>query len=148
MADNPSPGIRLECQSIDELNTIVEEIVKYAGDLKVWLFEGEMGAGKTTMIAEIGQHFKVMDNVNSPTFSIVNEYRNPLDEIFYHFDFYRIEDVNEALNIGVEEYFYSGHHCFIEWPSKIESLLPDTVLTIRITVDEQEKRWIELIKDE
>lgn len=88
------------------------------------LFYGEMGAGKTTLIKEILKELKVTDNVSSPTFSLVNEYQTKNNKKIYHFDFYRINTEEEALDIGIEEYFYSNNLCLIEWPDKIENLLP------------------------
>jgi len=148
MVDKALARQQLTCRSLDELGKVAEKIVSYAGDQKVWLFDGEMGAGKTTLIKSICDFFEVEDTVNSPTFSIVNEYQNPSQEVFYHFDFYRIKDEGEAMEIGAEEYFYSGHLCFIEWPSKIENLLPEEVLKIDISVIGKDQRLIELSRYE
>ena len=93
-----------------------------------------MGSGKTTLIKAIAEQFEIEDNVHSPTFNIVNEYRNLEDDIFYHFDFYRIKNENEAMDIGTEEYFDSGDLCFVEWPEKISSLLPDQYLKIDLEI--------------
>ena len=92
--------------------------------------------------------FEIIDIPGSPTFSIVNEYRNHEDTIFYHFDFYRIEHDEEARAIGVDEYFYSGNHCFIEWPSKIRRLLPDHTMTVHIKVTDDDVRLIELTRND
>ena len=89
---------------------------------KIWLFRGEMGAGKTTLVKEIGQQIKVKSIVQSPTFSLVNPYETESGEIIYHFDLYRLENVHEAIDIGIEEYLDSGHLCFIEWPERSEIL--------------------------
>ena len=91
---------------------------------KTILFYGDMGVGKTTLIKELAKKLKVTDTISSPTFSIVNEYEAENDKV-YHFDFYRIEKETEALDIGVDEYFYSGNWVFVEWPEKIATLLPD-----------------------
>ena len=91
---------------------------------KIIAFYGEMGAGKTTLIKEICKQIGVSDNVSSPTFAIVNEYRITSGEAVYHFDFYRIRNLQEAIDIGIEEYFNSGSYCLIEWPEKIAKLLP------------------------
>jgi tRNA threonylcarbamoyladenosine biosynthesis protein TsaE len=136
--------LTLVCKDLLDLNRVAEEIVNFAKGELVWLFEGEMGAGKTTLIKSICRYFQIVDNVSSPTFSIVNEYESQSGEIFYHFDFYRIRTEEEALGIGCEEYFYSGNHCFIEWPSKIPSLLPDKYLMIHIIEEGDHKRKIEL----
>jgi len=89
---------------------------------KIWLFRGEMGAGKTTLVKEIGQQLKIKSLVQSPTFSLVNPYETESGEIIYHFDLYRLENVHEAIDIGIEEYLDSGHLCFIEWPERAEIL--------------------------
>lgn len=144
MVDRALSRHELVCRSLDEIDSVAREIVNYAQNVKIWLFEGEMGAGKTTLIKAVCRCFNVGDTVNSPTFSIVNEYRNPQKDVFYHFDFYRIKDENEALDIGVDEYFDSGSFCFIEWPSKIENLLPEEVLKIDISIGDNDLRVIEL----
>ena len=89
---------------------------------KIWLFRGEMGAGKTTLVKEIGQQLKIKSIVQSPTFSLVNPYETESGEIIYHFDLYRLENVHEAIDIGIEEYLDSGNLCFIEWPERAEIL--------------------------
>jgi tRNA threonylcarbamoyladenosine biosynthesis protein TsaE len=104
-------------------------------DHSVFAFYGKMGAGKTTFIKAVCEELGVEDVINSPTFSIINEYRSEKSgELIYHFDFYRIRKLSEARDIGVEDYFYSGALCLIEWPEIIEPLLPDD--TVRITIDE------------
>lgn len=108
-----------------------------------------MGAGKTTLIKEIARKFGVVDNVSSPTFSIVNEYQDIKGSPYYHFDFYRVEDSEEALDIGVEEYFYSGSYCWIEWAERIAEYIPGDFALIEISADESEERVItvNIIKD-
>ena len=97
-------------------------------------FYGEMGAGKTTLIRALCEHLGVEDDVNSPTFSIVNEYRTGSGETIYHFDFYRIDKPEEAMDFGVEEYFYGGNRCLVEWPEQIERLLPEETDRVYIRV--------------
>ena len=89
---------------------------------RIWLFRGQMGAGKTTLSKELLKQLGVLQNVQSPTFSLVNEYVSTSGEIIYHFDLYRLKNIQEALAIGIEEYLDSGHYCFIEWPEKAEEL--------------------------
>ena len=113
-----------------------------AGD--VVLLDGEMGAGKTTLIREIAAQLGATDTVTSPTFAIVNQYKGKGGRRIHHFDFYRINDVREAYDFGYEEYFYSGDLCLVEWPEKIEQLLPDNVMTVRITVDSDTARTFEI----
>jgi len=102
-------------------------------DNTVFAFNGNMGAGKTTFIKSVCEELGVEDVINSPTFSIINEYRSETTgELIYHFDFYRINKINEAYDMGIEDYFYSGALCFIEWPEKIQELLPENAVFIDI----------------
>jgi len=132
----------LFCEDIARLPEIASQVIGLAGESKVWIFEGELGAGKTTLIKELCEQLEVVDNVNSPTFSIVNEYETTNGETIYHFDFYRIKSEVEAVDIGVDEYFYSGNYCFIEWPSKIPSLLPEEYLKITLILVSGNQRKI------
>ncbi|GAB5525684.1 MAG: tRNA (adenosine(37)-N6)-threonylcarbamoyltransferase complex ATPase subunit type 1 TsaE [Roseivirga sp.] len=128
----------------DDLDEAVKAIIEAGKAADVWLFIGPMGAGKTTLIKAICGTLQVLDEVNSPTFSIVNEYLTAADETLYHFDFYRLENEEEAYNIGVEEYFYSGNICLIEWPERVEGLLPEKFLRIDITENTDQSRTIKL----
>lgn len=128
--------------SSDRLSEAAAQIVAFSENTSVWLFEGPMGAGKTTLIKAICQAMGVKDNVSSPTFSLVNEYHNLKGDIFYHFDFYRIKSEEEASDIGVDEYFYSDDYCFVEWPSMIPSLLPDEYIFINIEILSETERKI------
>ena len=121
----------------------IEQLIKLLKPLHhVWAFEAPMGAGKTTMIREICQQKKVVDVVTSPTFSIINEYSTESGEIVYHFDFYRLNSVNEALSIGVPDYFDSQNLCLIEWPSVISPILPPDYLQITIQVNDDDSRLV------
>jgi len=126
-------------ESESELFTIAQNLLKYANTQKVFAFYGEMGVGKTTLITQLCTSLGVLGHVTSPTFSIVNEYQTAKD-IIYHFDFYRLKNQNEALDIGVEEYLYSGAYCFIEWPEKVPDLLPQNYLKIELEVLENNAR--------
>ncbi len=106
-----------------ELFQVAKELIDFADSQKVFCLFGEMGAGKTTFVKAICKALGVVDLVSSPTFSIVNEYATDKGEAVFHFDFYRIRNLEEAYDIGYENYFFSGDYCFIEWPEKIESLL-------------------------
>lgn len=132
--------------NLEQLGEVTNEIIAFAEDYKIWIFTGEMGMGKTTLIKSLCEAFEVEDLVSSPTYSIVNEYRNKDGKTFYHFDFYRIKDESEAMDIGTEEYFFSGAHCFIEWPEKIVSLVPERHLKIAIDLAEKNTRSIFLSK--
>jgi len=121
--------------SLDTIREAARNFIREMGDCTVFAFYGDMGAGKTTFIKAICEELGVEDVINSPTFAIVNEYRSArTGELIYHFDFYRISELREAQDIGAEDYFYSGALCFIEWPEKIENLLPDD--TRRIVIAE------------
>ena len=110
------------------------DVLRQSEPHRIFAFEGQMGAGKTTFIKQLCQEMGTMDVVNSPTFAIVNVYdvERPYPGEVYHFDCYRLKDIREAMDFGAEEYLYSGNYCFIEWPEKIESLLPDDTVYIRI----------------
>jgi tRNA threonylcarbamoyladenosine biosynthesis protein TsaE len=135
-------------KDLNELPKVAQEIINFAGDNKIWIFEGEMGAGKTTLIKAICHLLKVKNNVTSPTFSIVNEYLTEKEEVLYHFDFYRIKHETEAMDIGVEEYFYSGNLCLIEWASLIPGLLPSQHIKINIQSAPTGTRIIQLLRYE
>lgn len=128
--------------TLESLDDVAQEIVSLTNTYKVWLFRGEMGSGKTTLIKKVGIASGVFEPMSSPTFSIVNEYAGGIFEKIYHFDFYRIEKEIEAIDIGVEEYFYSGYPCLIEWPEKIPSLIPLQHAEVTIQVDTNTKRTI------
>lgn len=123
---------KLQIKSISDINNIASQIIEFMGENKIFLFNGNMGAGKTTLIKAICETMGVDQTVNSPTFSIVNEYENAKGEIIYHFDCYRIKNIKEALDLGAEEYLYSGHYCFIEWSENIASILPESSIIIDI----------------
>jgi tRNA threonylcarbamoyladenosine biosynthesis protein TsaE len=136
--------MQIHCLSLQELPKVAEQVVDFAGNQKIWIFEGGMGAGKTTLIKTICHILGVKDTVSSPTFSIVNEYATAEDTTIYHFDFYRIRNEAEAIDIGIDEYLYSGELCLIEWPSKIENLLPEDYLKIDIQITSDTERTISL----
>ncbi|MGB1284391.1 MAG: tRNA (adenosine(37)-N6)-threonylcarbamoyltransferase complex ATPase subunit type 1 TsaE, partial [Polaribacter sp.] len=127
--------------SISELNHIAKEIIETTKS-KTLLFYGEMGVGKTTLIKEICKELGIEDVANSPTFSLVNEYHTANSEIIYHFDFYRIEDENEAYDIGIEDYFESKNWCFIEWPKNVENVLPLKTVEIHLSILDNHQRNI------
>lgn len=131
----------LTVQSISELPSVASAIITYAPAHKIFLFYGDMGAGKTTLIKSICEYLGTTEPVTSPTFSIVNEYIGANANI-YHFDFYRLKNQTEALDMGYEEYFYSGAYCFVEWPEKIAGLLPEHYISVRIEVTGNNSRRI------
>ena len=124
----------IKIESLDTIRQAAKEFIAGMDDRTVFAFRGDMGAGKTTFIKAICEELGVEDVINSPTFAIINEYRSGgTGELIYHFDFYRINKLSEAEDIGTEDYFYSGALCFIEWPEKIEELLPGDVVEVAIT---------------
>ena len=126
------------------------ELPKIAGILlekipsKIWLFYGTMGSGKTTLIKALVKLLSLADVANSPTFSIVNEYQSRKGTPIYHFDFYRIKKEEEALDLGIDDYFYSDNYCFVEWPEKIENLLPLNAVSIYIVENADGSRTLTL----
>lgn len=115
------------------LDKVAEELLADIGERKVWLFFGEMGSGKTTLIKAIGRHLGVRETMSSPTFSLVNEYPTSAMKQIYHVDLYRLKDEKEVMDIGMEEYFNSGHLCLVEWPERLGSLTPVHHAKVRIT---------------
>lgn len=124
------------CESLNDLEEVAELILNCHNEKRIFAFYGEMGAGKTTLIQRLCNQLKVSDVVSSPTFALINEYHSDdLDRVF-HFDFYRLEKLEEAYDLGYEDYFYSGDYCFIEWPGKIDGLLPEETVFIEIKVNQ------------
>ena len=134
----------LEIQSLDTIHKTAQEFIELIGDNTVFAFNGKMGAGKTTFIKAICEVMGVKETVNSPTFSIVNEYESANGRIIFHFDCYRINKVQEALDLGAEEYLYSGNLCFIEWSENIAPILPESIVNVNIEETENGKRKITL----
>jgi tRNA threonylcarbamoyladenosine biosynthesis protein TsaE len=128
---------------LDQIEDIATKIIAQ-NPHKIIIFNGEMGAGKTTLINALCKQLGVLDATSSPTFSLVNEYQTIDNQLVYHFDFYRIKTENEALDMGVEDYFYSNQYCFIEWAEKIPNLIPDNHSIINISMLENGLREVEL----
>ena len=128
--------LTIRINTLEEIEAAARQFVEAMGDNTVFAFYGKMGAGKTTFIKAVCTLLGVTDNITSPTFAIVNEYRSDIaGELIYHFDFYRIKKLEEVYDLGYEDYFYSGAVCFIEWPELIEELLPGN--TIKVTIEEE-----------
>ncbi|MBQ9582869.1 MAG: tRNA (adenosine(37)-N6)-threonylcarbamoyltransferase complex ATPase subunit type 1 TsaE [Bacteroidales bacterium] len=130
--------------TLDNMAAAAAEFLDAVGDNRLIAFHGHLGAGKTTFIKALCDLLGVVDNVCSPTFTIVNEYRAADGQSVFHFDFYRIDDLREAQDLGLEEYFFSGCFCFMEWPEKIADLLPEEVLDVEIEPIDQNTRRIRL----
>ena len=129
--------------NLNEVPVIAKEILRSVKS-NILLLYGEMGTGKTTLIKELVKQLGVTDVVNSPTFSLVNEYITTNEKSIYHFDFYRIEDESEAYDMGIEEYFFGKSWCFIEWPEKVENLLPLDAVAIHLTINMDDTRNIQI----
>jgi tRNA threonylcarbamoyladenosine biosynthesis protein TsaE len=129
--------------TLDELELVAQKVIDQKTP-KVILFHGEMGVGKTTLIKQLCKTLGVTSATSSPTFSLVNEYETINNQVVYHFDFYRLKNEMEALDMGADDYFYSGNWCFIEWAEKIPSLIPDEHAVITIELVENEKRHLTL----
>ena len=131
-------SLKFTIRKEEELCAVAKMILEKFNS-KIYLFYGEMGVGKTSFIKKFCKELGVTDVVSSPTFSIVNQYSNVNDEIIYHFDFYRTEKKEEVFDIGYEEYLFSSSYCFIEWPEKIEDLLPTNYLKINMKLDDNNR---------
>lgn len=130
--------------SLEDIDRVAKEFLSSIGENKIFAFNGKMGAGKTTFIKAICKALNVQDNVCSPTFAIVNVYNS--DEVgeIYHFDFYRLNEPSQALDIGTEEYFYSGNYCFLEWAENIGEFLPEDCIFVDITENTDKTRTVKL----
>ena len=136
--------MNITIKDLDHIEEAAREFIGQMGDDTVFAFYGKMGAGKTTFIKALCKLLGVEDEVNSPTFAIINEYRSQTTaELIYHFDFYRIKKLEEVYDLGYEDYFYSGALCFIEWPELVEELLPSDAKKITITENSDGSRTIE-----
>jgi len=135
--------MRIIIKSRKHLRSAAKKIIEYTKGKKLLAFSGPMGAGKTTIIKAVCRTLGAEDTVSSPTFTLVNEYETVSGEILYHIDFYRIKKKEEVLDFGIEEYFFSGSYCFMEWPELIGEILPPETVNITITVDDKEQRILD-----
>jgi len=138
------PKQTLYIRNLESLPETAGEFLDKNEDGRIFAFFGDLGSGKTTFIKALCNELDVIDIVSSPTFSLINEYRNEAGDTIYHMDFYRINSINEALDIGIEDYLTANHYCFIEWPEKIENLLPNQTTYVKITEDDQKGRTLEI----
>ncbi|HXK99973.1 MAG: tRNA (adenosine(37)-N6)-threonylcarbamoyltransferase complex ATPase subunit type 1 TsaE [Dysgonamonadaceae bacterium] len=135
----------IEINDISEIRLAARRFLSEMGNNKIFAFYGEMGTGKTTFIKAVCEEMGVCEIVTSPTFAIINEYHTDKGEVVYHFDFYRIDKLEEVFDFGCEDYFYSGNVCFIEWPELVEPLLPPDTVKISITETENGGRVVSSI---
>lgn len=127
---------------LDSLSVAAEEFIKDIGNFRIFLFDGEMGAGKTTFIAEVCRQLGADDDFGSPTFSLVNEYVDSNGNSIYHFDLYRIDNLKEIMDMGAEEYFNSGNLCLVEWPDRLGELEPEEARKVTISVNPDDTRTL------
>ena len=135
--------MEIKITSLDSIREAAKQFIAAMEDNTVFAFYGKMGAGKTTLVSRIAALLGADDAVTSPTFALVNQYEGSVHRI-YHFDFYRIDRIEEVFDLGYEEYFYSGDLCFVEWPENIEPLIPDDAMEVRITAGDGEERIFEI----
>lgn len=133
---------KIRFKGLDEIRIAAKSFVKQTQGKKHFAFYGEMGAGKTTFIKQVCEELEVLDVVASPTFAIINEYFTKNEARIFHFDFYRIKDIEEVYNLGYEDYFYSDQYCFLEWPELVEDLLPDHIIKVHIEAQADNSRII------
>jgi tRNA threonylcarbamoyladenosine biosynthesis protein TsaE len=132
----------VKIEKIKDLGKAAKELIDNFPEQRIFAFYGKMGAGKTTYIQAVCRYLGSTDNIISPTFALVNEYRSANSGSVYHMDFYRIKNLEEVFDIGYEDYIYSGNYCLIEWPEKIETLLPDHYVEVNIEVGQKGERYI------
>lgn len=135
-----------QISDLSHLQESAKLLLNHFSDERVFAFYGTMGAGKTTFIKAICHELGSNDYVTSPTFALINEYTTKSGSVIYHFDFYRIKKVEEAFDLGYEDYIFSGNYCFIEWPEMIEQLLPAGIVEVRIKEDVKGIRQVEAVK--
>ena len=130
----------LYSKTISELSEVVGRLLELVSSNKIWIFRGDLGSGKTTLIKSICKELGYPGHVTSPSFSLINEYSIGSEEVIYHFDFYRLDDEEEAYQLGLDEYFYSDQLCLIEWPERVPSFIPEKHIEIRIETDTDQTR--------
>lgn len=137
---------QIQIPNLSAVRKAAKALLDHFPEERVFAFYGVMGAGKTTLIKAICRELGTADNITSPTFALINEYTTGNQSVIYHFDFYRIKKLEEAFDLGYEDYIYSGNYCFIEWPEMIESLLPDGIVEVKILEQENGTRHVEAKK--
>lgn len=136
--------MRLEIKDKRHLQQAAVHLLKLTPGKRIYAFYGPMGAGKTTIIKSVCNELGAVDIISSPTFTLVNEYMTDKGEILYHIDFYRIKKVEEVYDFGIEDYLSGEHYCFMEWPELVESILPDDIIRVKITVGPSDERILDV----
>lgn len=136
--------MKIEIDDLSQIESAAKKFISHIGDNTVFAFYGSMGAGKTTFIKAVCEELGVAETVSSPTFAIINEYKDKNDNPIYHFDFYRINKLEEAFDFGAEDYFYSGNLCFIEWAELVEPILPENSIKVYMSEQADGSRLIEM----
>ena len=131
-------------KSLSDLNVVADKFLRLMRDQKVFAFFGPMGVGKKTFIKALCNELGVVEIVTSPTFALVNEYQTNQGDVIFHFDFYRIEKLEEVFDFGYEDYFFSGNYCFIEWPDKVAEILPENVVYVQMIENSDGTRTINI----
>lgn len=134
--------MKLAINNLNEIESVAKQFLVATEGKRHFAFYGSMGAGKTTFIKAVCEQLGTTDTVSSPSFAIINEYNSNSGKIF-HFDFYRIKNLEEAYNLGYEDYFFGDDYCFVEWPEKIEELMPEHFTIVKVSVDDNDKRTLE-----
>ena len=132
----------LAINGITEIDPVAEEFIRLIRGHRKFAFYGSMGSGKTTLIKAVCKALGANDIITSPSFALINEYHSDCEDIFYHFDLYRIKSIDEVYDLGYEEYFFSDAYCFVEWAEKAEMLLPLDVVRVRMEVSQDHKRLV------
>lgn len=134
----------ISIHTLDEIQNAARDFLQVYDSSRIFALYGEMGVGKTTFIKALCRELRVTDIVSSPSFALIHEYKSNHQDIVYHFDFYRIKKVEEVLDLGYEDYIYSGYYCFIEWPEQVENLLPSDTIHLNMYRIKGQSRFIKL----
>lgn len=136
--------MEISINNLSEIENVAQQILSFAEDKRIFCFEGNLGAGKTTLIQAICNQLGVEEDMSSPTYSIVNEYKTKNGDVIYHMDLYRLKSLEEVLDTGIEDYFYENNYCFIEWSEVAKQILPDEIIQILIEKISENQRKLSI----